>query len=324
MREERRSALPALPFRVAPLNAAWLADSLCVGSATVNAGVATEAETRPPEQAGSGEDVEPFVLLVDTFKGGTGKTTTARWLAARLSVKGVRVLLAGLSPQNDLVIESSTSVRGVRDVFAGGGEPSLTTLTDHLWYAPAGIAAFPKVDPGLGSYYRTLGRNLGCSWVVVDGLNFLGDAAWWVLDEANGLLVPSMPSPEAVRAGLRTVRAVVRAQSTLERAQRLSLLRMLLVDVPAPSRMSAATRELLAALEEAYDSVLCSSRIRHTERRQARDDDSGLLGAGLRTDLSGPRISEDYDSLVDELLTSVRRGQPPSPNGRGFRGGVGR
>ncbi len=248
------------------------------------------------------------LVLVDTFKGGTGKTTTARWLASRLVFRGDRVLLSGLSPQNDLVVTDSTSVRGVRDVVTTPDQsPTIITLMESLYYIPAGISSLPSEDPGLGAYYRTLGERLQCDWVVIDGLNFLQDAAWWVLDDADVLIVPAMPTPEAVRAGLRTVRAVVRAQNTLGRASKLSVLRILLVDVPSTSRIPAAMKELLEALEAAYGAAILSSRIRHTARRRVGEDDGGLLKAGLRTDLTGPRISEDYDALVAELHNLVNK-----------------
>lgn len=240
------------------------------------------------------------LVLIDTFKGGTGKTTTARWLAESLAMRGARVLLTGLSPQNDVVSTDPTAIRGVRDVVGGEEMPSVVEVSDSLLYVPAGTAAFGVDDPGLGAYYRLLAVRFGCQWCLVDGINFLQDASWWVADEADALIVPAKPTPEAVQAGLRTMRAVLRAQSTLGRAKGLSLVRLLLVDVLPPSRQSAATKELIEALEAAYGAGLLASRIRHTARRQAGDD-NGLLRHGLRTDLIGPRIAEDYAALAEEI-----------------------
>ena len=251
-------------------------------------------------------EARSHLVLVDTFKGGTGKTTTARWLAARLAASGESVLLTGLSPQNDVIVTDPTSVSGVRDAIGSARTPTVTNLTESLRYVPAGTTAFGSDDPGLGAYYRRLSASLDCRWCIVDGINFLQDAAWWVLDAADVLIIPAMPTPEAVRAGLRTMRAVVRAQSTLGRAVNLSVLRILLVDVPSASRVPAAMRDLLDALDGAYGPAVLASRIRHTARRQVGDDDGGLLQSGLRTDLTGPRISEDYDALAAELRALVR------------------
>jgi cellulose biosynthesis protein BcsQ len=251
---------------------------------------------------------EPRLVLVDTFKGGVGKTTTSRWLAASLADLGETVLLGGLSPQNDAASAGgrvSHGAIGMRDAIASGRAPSCLSIGERVMYVPAGLHNLKDVSlQGAGERYRSLAAERGCSWCVVDGINFLQEISWWVLDAADVLVVPSPPVFEAVAAGLRTLRAVSEVKESDERARRLEVARILLLDMPSPSQMPSASKQILAAIEERYGPLLFSTRIRRTTRRELGTDTSGLVGV-TRTNLGGPRLKEDYAAFAKELVSLV-------------------
>lgn len=253
----------------------------------------------------------PNLVLVDTFKGGTGKTTTALWLARSWAAAGERVLLGGLSPQNDLDVGGGVipgSYNGVRDVLAiGGGEPYVEQVGENLWYAPAGMSALPGKDPGIGDLYRRLATERDCRWCVVDGINFLQDVSWWVLDAAEAFVVPTFVEAQPVNAALRTLRAVSQYQVELHRLQTLAVARLLLVAVPAPSQRSAATVELFEALRAEYGEFILNAEVRRTARRSVSEAEM-LVGTRLRTALAGPRIEADYQAVAAEVKTLLEAG----------------
>lgn len=248
----------------------------------------------------------PTLVLVDTFKGGTGKTTTALWLARSLAATGEKVLLGGLSPQNDLDVGGGVipgSYNGVRDVLAiGGGEPFVAEAGENLWYAPAGMSALPGEDPGVGDLYRRLAVERDCRWCVVDGINFLQDVSWWVLDSAEVFIIPTFVEAQPVNAALRTLRAVSQYQVELHRLQMLAVARLLLVAVPPPSQRSAATVELFDALRGEYGDFILAAEVRRTARRSVSEAEM-LVGTHLRTALAGPRIEADYKAVAAEVKT---------------------
>lgn len=254
-------------------------------------------------------DTSPTLVFVDTFKGGTGKTTTALWLARSLAATGDRVLLSGLSPQNDLDVgvQANTSSAGIREALTSNdlhAIPPARAVTENLWYLPAGTAPLPERDSGVGALLHRVASAQDCTWCVVDGINFLHDSAWWVLDAAEVLIVPSLLEAQPVNAALRTLRAVAQYQSELRRLQALRVARMLLVAVPPPSQRSAASVELLEALRLEYGDVVFDAEVRRTARRVVSEGEM-LVGNQLRTVLSGNRIEEDYRAVANELRRLV-------------------
>lgn len=240
-----------------------------------------------------------ITILVDTFKGGVGKTTTARSLALAFANSGYSTLMTGLSPQNDLWRQNLTSQCGLSEGLSGR-EPQAVAVVDALFYMPAGVAQVRDPDP---SAVRTLIEKV-CfqtgAEVVVDGANFLLPLSWACLSLADLLLVPSTVEVDAVDAALRTVRTATRM------GRPGSLQRVLLTRVPSPSRRSAAATQLYDLLRAGYPELVLAAEVRQIKRRERLDDRNVKQPRYGR--VTGRTLEADYSEVATELAAVLGLG----------------
>jgi len=254
---------------------------------------------------------EATLILVDTFKGGVGKTTTSLWLSRSLADLGYPTLLVGLSPQNDLIPIVASRYAGIRDVCETKERPSVIEVAPRFFHVPAGRGRLPEEDPGMGRLIREVAASRGCRFAVVDGLCFHQDAPWWVLDDADAIVVPATPYAEAVAGALRTITAIPHYQRNFKKALRVRLASLLLVAVPSPSRCPRSSIELMAALRASeYAGFVMDSEVRWSSQR--RPGAQALVPIGseqMRTELASSRLASDYRAVAEELCTRLGIGK---------------
>ena len=247
--------------------------------------------------------VDPRITLVETFKGGTGKTTSALWFARAFANLGQPTLLVGLSPQNDVVPIDAAVIAGLREALLSGTVPRASSVADRLWHVPAGLADLGAEDLGVAEAIRTCARQVGATQVVVDGINLLQPVAFHVLRQSNLLVIPTSPFPAVLAAALRTLRLV----STLP-AESRPWAKILLTLVPPPSARTATVRELMELLRDAYPGFVFAQEIRRTARFDAVPlDPNHQFHRGRPT---GPNLSADYHAAAREAL-AILGGEVP-------------
>jgi len=254
------------------------------------------------------EPNEVTVFLVDTFKGGVGKSTTASWLARSFSDLQHRTLLVGLSPQNDLIPLVASRYVGLRDVIGTDAFPSVIELSPTLFYVPAGQAALPAEDPGLADLVRRIAAKRDCEFCVVDGTQFLQDSSWWMLDGADVFVVPATPYAEAVGAALRTLIAVPHYQRNFQKAMRVQEMVLLLTAVPSASKLPKSSAELLEHLRasERFAPFILENEVRwSSQRRPGQNALVPLDGEPIKTHLVNNRLAEDYLAVAKEILARL-------------------
>ena len=228
------------------------------------------------------------IIYIDTFKGGVGKTTTARFLARSIAAIDPPVVATGLSQQNDLFGSLPGKVNGLREYLTKGFPITALPVADGLSYIPAGTDYVDTSDYHSHdvSHFIDVVSETGAKWLVVDGIHFMQPIAMRMMDMADYHVIPMSCEPEAVKAGL----------AVLGSAKGRSIL--LLTIVPAPSRCSATQRDILALLPQAYGQSLAKTRIRSSIQRSLSSDDD----LPVRGHLSSSRLVEDYTALAHEIL----------------------
>ncbi|MHB1974820.1 MAG: ParA family protein [Acidimicrobiales bacterium] len=244
------------------------------------------------------------LMLVDTFKGGVAKTTTALWTAQSFASLGLRTLLVGLSAQNDVVAVPVTRLTGLRDALSSGSAPRVLELSERLWHLPAGSAMPGLEDPGAAALIRSTAASVDAECIVVDGTAFADPLSFWVLDDADVLVAPMTPHAEPYAAAIKASIAVGRMYR-----DRVVAVKVLLTIVPPPSDRSAATKEILTWVREAYPGLVLDHAIRRTARvdRVALDPRQQIQ----RGRPTGSFLSSDYHDVARELLGLV--GLEPAP-----------
>ena len=244
------------------------------------------------------------LLLFDTFKGGVAKTTSALWTAQSFASLGLRTLLVGLSAQNDVVAVPVTRLKGLRDALHSGSAPMVLELGEQLWHLPAGSAMLGLEDPGAASVIRGAAASVAAECIVVDGTALADQLSFWVLDDADVLVAPMTPHAEPYAAAIKASIAVGRMYQN-----RAVLIKVLLAIVPPPSERSAATKEILAWVREAYPGLVLDHAVRRTARvdRVALDPRQQIH----RGRPAGSFLSSDYHGVARELLDLI--GLKPAP-----------
>lgn len=228
------------------------------------------------------------IIYIDTFKGGVGKTTTARFLSQSLASLDPSVVASGLSQQNDLFGSLPGKVNGLREYLTKGFPITTLPVTSGLSYIPGGTDYVDTTDHHSHdlSHFIDAVSKTGVKWLVIDGIHFMQPIAMRIMELADYHIIPMTCEPEAVKAGL-TVLGSAKGRSLL-----------LLTMVPSPSRCSATQRDILTLLPQAYDPFLAKTRIRMSiQRSNSSDDDLPVRGH-----LSSPRLIEDYTALAQEIL----------------------
>lgn len=244
------------------------------------------------------------LLLVDTFKGGVAKTTSALWTAQSFASLGLRTLLVGLSAQNDVVAVPVTRLTGLRDALSSGSAPRVLELSERLWHLPAGSAMLGLEDPGAAALIRSTAASVDAQLIVVDGTAFADPLSFWVLDDADVLLAPMTPHAESCVAAIKASIAVGRLYR-----DRVVMVKVLLTIVPPPSDRSATAKAILAWARDAYPSLVLDHAIRRTARvERFALDPRQQIQKGRPT---GSLLSSDYHDVARELLGLV--GLEPAP-----------
>jgi len=220
--------------------------------------------------------MQPFRLYVDTFKGGVGKTTSARWLAWSAAERGATVLAVATSIQNDLFPMPSRmgSGGGWRTQIRRSIPAEARAVNEHLWYLPAGSDEIP-LDADPRPVVDEVARSVGATVVVVDGINFLQSFCWGFVAWADAMVIPSTLEPESVAAARRVysaVRNIVASTPGLP----LRWAAMLLTSVPSLSRMSSTEKRILSLLQSEEGDRVLPGVIHWTARRQRTDDGLAL------------------------------------------------
>lgn len=245
-------------------------------------------------------------ILVDTFKGGVGKTTTALGLSRALSAFGPTVLV-GTSPQNDIldVLDVVPVVNwGVRDFLESGHLPDQYPISDTLRFVPAGYADPQDHEQELGVRFRALWAQLDAQFVVVDGFNCTDETALGALYACDVLVTPSTIYPESTRAVLRIYQHVTDAMPPEERP---TIARVLLTQVPSASRRNKKEEELYQAVTRRWKPVLFQTQIRRSARytlTELPDEYNMSIRGSLQ--MSGGPLAQDYHALAVELLELMR------------------
>lgn len=227
------------------------------------------------------------IIYVDTFKGGVGKTTTARFLAASLAVLDPPVVATGLSQQNDLFGAISGKVTGLREYITKGMPLTTIPISPGLTYIPSGIRHIEHSEHNIHSLEQAIMSiaDSGTKWLIVDGIHFMQSIASEMASLADNCIIPMTPDPESVSAGLSAMVSVGESKTNL-----------LLTMVPPQSRLSATARDILELMTVGYRSVLLDTKIRFSAAREPGE------GMGIRGALNSPRIKDDYMMLAKELL----------------------
>lgn len=238
------------------------------------------------------------LLLIDTFKGGVAKTTSALWTAQSFASLGLRTLLVGLSAQNDVVAVPVARLVGLRDALDSGRPPSVLELSERLWHLPAGSAVSGHEDPGAAPAIRAAAATVDAECIVVDGTAFADHLSFWVLDDADVLVAPMTPFAEPYAAAIKASIAVGR----MYRDKSVTV-KLLLTIVPPPSDRSAATKEILTWVRDAYPGLVLDHAIRRTARvERIAIDPRQQIKRGRPT---GSFLSSDYHDVARELLDLV-------------------
>jgi cellulose biosynthesis protein BcsQ len=240
-----------------------------------------------------------LIVFVDSFKGGVGKTTTARWLARSLTNIGGRVLLTGLSVQNDIYPGVPIGVDGLREALFGRLTKAIH-CQEGLYVWPAGVAEPGPVEIGrFGSAVADKAVEVGADWVVIDGANFLSQLSWAAVGIADQIVVPAGLRIEQVFAGLKTLRAISTTQ-----AGGTGKARLLLTHVPSPSARTRGEEGLLTAVRQDYGHQLFDAEIRYCRRYE-----DFAIPAASRPDviqaLGGNLLATDYAALTREIVDAL-------------------
>lgn len=172
------------------------------------------------------------VLTIANFKGGTGKTATARALGDYLSAAGYKILMVDLDPQASLTMSSGYKYPispSMVDVFGGAAAGTveikqiIKPVADRLDLAPSHLD-MAGVELGiaarLGREYilkRALAKVDGYDLVIMDCPPSMGLIVINAIVASQGVLIPTQPTPvdiTGVKRFMDTIRTIQEGTDT--------------------------------------------------------------------------------------------------------------
>lgn len=245
------------------------------------------------------------IIAIANHKGGVGKTATAHILGAALAERGRDVLLIDLDPQAGL-----TAACGVQDAEStiadvlGGARPSNMPITeiirhvsDRLSIAPAGLD-LAVCEAGL--YFRTARESVlrralagltAFDYALIDCPPSLGVLTINALAAADGVIIPTLPQAQDLRALLQFLETVKVVQSEVNPG--LRLLGILLTFYDARLSHHRAAAEAIQAAGLPVLPVMIGRSIRVAEAAGA--------GQSVLTWDNGNVQAENYRKLAEVI-----------------------
>lgn len=247
-------------------------------------------------------------IAVFNQKGGVGKTTTSLNLSAALARRGHRPLSIDLDPQAHLSYICGATV-DTPDASIVSFYEKQRPLTELIRTGNGGWDVIPshvelsKVDSQFGKGPNVLNRlNLGVAKegmdagrpIVIDCCPLLGVLSLNAIFASDRVLVP-------VSADFLAVKGVLQVERTLKALEQVLRKRLprryVITRFDSRRRMSW---DIVRQIEERFGPDACRTRIAENVSLA----ESPSVQMDVFTHAPGSRGAQDYDALLDELITS--------------------
>lgn len=206
------------------------------------------------------------MITIANRRGGAGKTTAARNLAAGLTARGSRVLLVDLDSQKNLTIETAGAYTGpaALGVLAGTVDAAAAVIETapgvYLLPAREDLAGADRLIKDPDALKKALRRVAGFDYVIIDTPPALGMCTICALTASDAVIIPIKPEIHSIQGAallLDAVQAVKKKNNKKLRAAGL-----LLMDYNARRVLARDMKEAAEKLAAANNTRVFATLIR--------------------------------------------------------------
>lgn len=245
------------------------------------------------------------VISVSNQKGGAGKTTTAAALAAGLSVRHHKTLLVDLDPQGNLSYTAGADTNGATSFSVLTNE---TVIADAIQHSAGGdIVPASSALCGADAFIKDTGKEYRLrealesiqseyDYIILDTPPTLGILTVNALAASDIVIIPA-------QADIYSLQGIQQLAETIKPVKKycnpsLKIAGILLTRYNPRSVLSKDVAELAAQLAQTLQTKLFKTTIREAVAVK----EAQISQQTLYTYAPAAKVTEDYTSLIDELL----------------------